>query len=172
MTPATGAGRGVLATVLVAQALRGLGYGLAAVQLGAVLRDQGLDAPAVGLVLAAIVAGSAAASLALGRWGDRLGRARAYGLLYLALALAGVVLAAGGPAWLLALLALSGALSTEVVESGPFTTLEQVMLASTGTHQPQVVRGFGVYNAVATVAGAPGPCLAPCRPTSGCSEAR
>ena len=157
MTPATGAVRGVLATVLAAQALRGLGYGLAAVQLGAVLRGQGLDAPAVGLVLAAVVAGSAAASLALGRWGDRLGRAHAYRLLYLALA--GVVLAAGGPTWLLALVALSGALSTEVVESGPFTTLEQVMLASTNTHQPQVVRGFGLYNAVATLAGAAGALL-------------
>ena len=155
----TTTGRGVLATVLVAQALRGLGYGLAAVQLGAVLRGQGLDAPAVGLVLAAIVAGSAAASLALGRWGDRVGRARAYALLYLALALGGVVLVAGGPAWLLALVALSGALSTEVVESGPFTTLEQVMLANSGAHQPRLVRGFGVYNAVATVAGAAGALL-------------
>jgi len=158
VTSAGAAGRGVLVTVLAAQALRGLGYGLAAVQLGAVLRDQGLDAPAVGLVLAAIVAGSAATSLALARRGDRLGRARAYGLLYLSLTLAGVVLAAGGPAWLLALLALSGALSTEVVESGPFTTLEQVMLASTGTRQ-LLVRGFGVYNAVATLAGAAGALL-------------
>src|SRR5215207_1372421 len=159
MTPATGARRGVLATVLVAQALRGLGYGLAAVQLGAVLRGQGLDAPEVGLVLAAIVAGSAAASLALGRWGDRVGRARSYGLLYGALTAAGLLIAAGAPAWLLALVALTGALSTEVVESGPFTTLEQVMLASAGTRQPQLVRGFGVYNAVATVAGAAGALL-------------
>ncbi len=151
--------RGVLPTVLAAQALRGLGYGLAAVQLGAVLRGQGLDAPAVGLVLAAIVAGSAAASLALGRWGDRLGRARAYGLLYGALTIAGVVIAAGAPAWLLALVALSGALSTEVVESGPFTTLEQVMLAGAGARQPLLVRGFGVYNAVATLAGAGGALL-------------
>jgi predicted MFS family arabinose efflux permease len=151
--------RGVLATVLASQALRGLGYGLAAVQLGAVLRGQGLDARGVGLVLAAIVAGSAAASLALGRWGDRLGRRRAYGLLYLALAAAGAVLVVGGPPWLLALVALSGALSTEVVESGPFTTLEQVMLASTDAPQPQVVRGFGVYNAVATLAGAAGALL-------------
>jgi predicted MFS family arabinose efflux permease len=155
----TASGRGVLATVLAAQALRGLGYGLAAVQLGAVLRGQGLDAPGVGLVLAAIVAGSAAASLALGRWGDRFGRARAYRLLYLALALGGVVLAAGGPAWLLALVALSGALSTEVVESGPFTTLEQVMLAHSGARQPQLVRGFGLYNATATLAGAAGALL-------------
>src|SRR5215218_6333426 len=150
----TTAGRGVLATVLAAQALRGLGYGLAAVQLGVVLRGQGLDAPAVGLVLAAIVAGSAAASLALGRWGDRVGRARSYGVLYGALTAAGLLIAAGGPAWLLALVALSGALSTEVVESGPFTTLEQVMLASAGAGQPQLVRGFGLYNATATVAGA------------------
>jgi MFS family permease len=153
------AGRGLLVTVLASQALRGLGYGLAAVQLGAVLRGRGLDAPAVGLVLAAIVAGSAAASLALGRWGDRFGRARAYTLLYLALAVGGLILAVGGPSWLLALVALTGALSTEVVESGPFTTLEQVMVADAGTRQPQVVRGFGVYNAVATVAGAAGALL-------------
>ncbi len=150
---------GVLATVLASQALRGLGYGLAAVQLGAVLRGRGLDARGVGLVLAAVVAGSAVASLALGRWGDRLGRRRAYGLLYLALAAAGVVLAAGGPLWLLALVALSGALSTEVVESGPFTTLEQVVLASTGAAQAEVVRGFGLYNAVATLAGSAGALL-------------
>jgi MFS family permease len=156
----TTSGRGVLATVLASQALRGLGYGLAAVQLGAVLRGQGLDARAVGLVLAAIVAGGAAAGLALGRWGDRLGRARSYGLLYGTLTAAGVVIAAGGPAWLLALVALSGALSTEVVESGPFTTLEQVMLADAGARQPLLVRGFGVYyNAVATVAGAAGALL-------------
>ena len=94
----TTTGQSVLATVLAAQALRGLGYGLAAVQLGAVLRGQGLDAPGVGLVLAAVVAGSAAASLALGRWGDRLGRARSYGLLYGALTAAGVLIAAGAPA--------------------------------------------------------------------------
>jgi predicted MFS family arabinose efflux permease len=152
-------GRGVLAVVLAAQALRGLGYGLAAVQLGAVLRGQGLDAPGVGLVLAAIVAGSAAASLALGRWADRFGRARSYGVLYGALTAAGLLITAGAPAWLLALVALSGALSTEVVESGPFTTLEQVMLASAGIRQLQLVRGFGLYNAVATVAGAAGALL-------------
>jgi MFS family permease len=129
---------------------------------GATRRDPARPGPGprgVGLVLAAIVAGSAAASLAIGRWGDRLGRARAYALLCAALALGGVVLAAGGPAWLLALVALSGALSTEVVESGPFTTLEQVMLASTGAPQATITRGFGVYNAVATLAGAAGALL-------------
>jgi len=159
MTTTVPAGRRVLAVVLASQALRGIGYGLAAVQLGAVLRGEGLDAQGVGLVLAAIVAGSAVASMALGRWGDRVRRARAYGLMYVALALCGVVLAEGWPAWLLTLIALSGALSTEVVESGPFTTLEQVMLASTGAPRATIMQGFGVYNAVATLAGATGALL-------------
>jgi predicted MFS family arabinose efflux permease len=157
--PGAGEGRRVLGVVLASQGLRGVGYGLAAVQLGAILRGRGLDARAVGLVLAAIVAGSAAASLALGRWGDRLGRARAYRLLYAALALCGVVLALGGPVWLLAVVAVSGALSVEVVESGPFTTLEQVMLAATDAPQARITRGFGAYNAVATLAGAAGALL-------------
>jgi MFS family permease len=98
MSTTTGPPRfGVVATVLASQALRGVAYGLVAVQLGAVLRDRGLNPADVGLTLAAIVAGSALASLALGRWADRLGRARCYGLLYVALAAAGVVLASGWP---------------------------------------------------------------------------
>jgi MFS family permease len=158
-TARPGDGRRVLSVVLVAQGLRGVGYGLAAVQLGAILRAEGLDAQGVGLVLAAIVGGSATTSLGLGRWGDRWGRARAYRLLYAALALAGVILALDGPAWLLALIALSGALSVEVVESGPFTTLEQVFLASTNAPQARITRSFGRYNAVATLAGAAGALL-------------
>ena len=59
------------------------------------------------------------------------------------------------PLWALILVAFSGALSTEVVESGPFTSLEQAMLASE-LEGHQRVRGFGIYNAVATSAGAVG----------------
>ncbi len=42
-------------------------------------------------------------------------------------------------------------LSTEVIESGPFTSLEQPMLAADRTRV--AVHGFGVYNAIAAVAG-------------------
>lgn len=125
-------------------------------QLGALLRGQGLGSARVGLVLAAIVAGSVTASLGLARWGDRVGRRRAYAGLYVALAGCGTVIAAGAPVWLLGLVALSRALSVEVVESGPFTTLEQVMLAGAGGPRRQIVRGFGVYNAVAAAAGTVG----------------
>jgi hypothetical protein len=71
------------------------------------------------------------------------------------LAITGAVFAFAGEVWVLIAVALTGALSTEVVESGPFTSLEQAMLASELTGRSRV-RGFGVYNAVATAGGALG----------------
>ncbi|MGW4959606.1 MFS transporter [Nonomuraea sp. NPDC004186] len=151
--------RNVVGILLAAQALRGLGYGVAAVQLGVILRADGLSPAEVGLMLAAILVGTFASSLVLARWGDRVGRRRAYAALYGALACCGIVIAVGAPISLLAVVAMTGALSVEVIESGPFTTLEQVMLASTGRPQREVVRGFGLYNAVAAVAGTLGALL-------------
>ena len=79
-------------------------------------------------MLAAILAGSALASVALARFGDRIGRRRAYRLLLVVMGVAGTVFALTG--WLPALLlaGLTGTVSTDVVESGPFTSLEQAML--------------------------------------------
>jgi MFS family permease len=141
--------------ILLAQALRALAYGLGAVLLGVTLKSRGLSPPQAGLVLAAVLAGTVTASLALGRWADRIGRRRCYIALYLALAVSGVVFALSDTLWLLVLVALTGALSTEVVESGPFTSLEQVMLA-TDLGGRRRLRGFGTYNAVATAAGSLG----------------
>ncbi len=67
----------------------------------------------------------------------------------------GVVFAFSEQVWVLSAVALTGALSTEVVESGAFTSLEQSMLATELTGRERV-RGFGVYNAVATAAGSVG----------------
>jgi MFS family permease len=50
---------------------------------------------------------------------------------------------------------LTGALSTDVIESGPFTSVEQAMLA-TELPDSERMRGFGRYNAVATAAGSLG----------------
>ncbi len=57
--------------------------------------------------------------------------------------------------WVLAIVALGGAMSTEVVESGPFTSLEQAMLA-TDLRNHELARGFSLYNAVAAAAGSLG----------------
>lgn len=141
--------------ILAAQAMRAFGYGFAAVLLGSSLDRRGYSSLEVGVVLTAVVAGTVAASMAVGRWADRLGRRRSYAALYLVLSATGIVLAATSPLWALILVALAGGLSTEVVESGPFTSLEQAMLA-TELAGDERVRGFGIYNAVATAAGSLG----------------
>lgn len=141
--------------VLAAQALRAFAYGLGAVLLGRSLVALHLGGWRTGLVLAATVAGTAVASVLVARYGDRFGRRRSYQLLYLLLATTGVVFAFAGAAWPLIALGLCGALSTEVIESGPFTSLEQAMLA-TDLAGRRRVHGFGLYNAVAALAGSAG----------------
>lgn len=141
--------------ILWAQGLRAFAYGFGAVLLGSTLEHAGFTSGQVGLVLAAVVAGTVVSSIAIGRWGDRWGRRRSYVALYLALAVTGMVFAFSDQVWVLCAVALTGALSTEVVESGAFTSLEQSMLATelTGLRR---TRGFGMYNAIATAAGSAG----------------
>ena len=141
--------------ILWAQALRAFAYGFGAVLLGSTLERSGFSSGEVGFVLAAVVGGTVASSLAVGRWGDRWGRRRSYAVLYVALAVTGLVFAFSDQVWALSAVALTGALSTEVVESGPFTSLEQSMLATDLSGRARI-RGFGLYNAVATAAGSVG----------------
>ena len=70
-----------------------------------------------------------------------------------------MALASTGQISLLLPVVLTGALSTEVVESGPFTSLEQSMLASEFQHH-RLAAGFSIYNATATMAGSVGALLA------------
>jgi MFS family permease len=141
--------------VLGAQAARAYAYGLGAVLLGSTLDRHGFSSTEVGVVLAAVLTGTVIASVILARVGERVGRRRAYIILYAGLALTGVVFAYANSLLPLVIVALTGALSTEVVESGPFTSLEQAMLAGELEHR-RLARGFGVYNAVATAGGSLG----------------
>jgi MFS family permease len=140
--------------ILVAQALRALAYGFVSVLLGVVLEARGWSTVQVGL-LTAIVAGTAIMSILVGTFADRIGRRSTYAVLFLGLVLAGVAFGLSTDLWLLVSVALTGTLSTEVVESGPFTSLEQAMLPQT-VAPPLRNRIFGRYNAVATIAGSLG----------------
>ena len=141
--------------LFAAQGLRAFAYGFAAVLLGTSLEERDVPAWQVGVVLGATVAGTALMSMLVARHADRVGRRRWYAGLYVLLGVVGVVFAFAGSVWLLALAALTGVLSTEVIESGPFTSLEQPMLASDLRDRAQV-HGFGVYNAIAAAAGSLG----------------
>jgi predicted MFS family arabinose efflux permease len=125
------------------------------VLIGVTLASRGLSEGAVGLVLAAILAGAALVSLVVGRYGDRFGRRRFYRLLFILMALAGTVFALTGWVPALVLAGLTGTVSTDVVESGPFTSLEQAMLTHTAEGHART-RLLGDYNTAATIAGSIG----------------
>lgn len=142
------------ATLVVAgQAARAAGYGFTAVLLGALLAARGYGHLRAGAVLTALIAGTALSSLVVGALADRLGRRRSYAAFFLGIAAAGVVVATGAPFWLLVAVGLTGTLSTDVVDNGPATTLEQAMLADEDAGTSSV---YGVYNAVGAAAGALG----------------
>jgi MFS family permease len=142
------------ARLLVAgQGVRAAGYGFTAVLLGALLAGRGFSHLQVGLVLTALIAGTALASLAVGRFGDGVGRRRSYAVFFGGVVVAGVVVATGAPLWVLLVVALTGTLSTDVVDNGPATTLEQAMLA---TEDAGTAAVYGRYNAVGAAAGALG----------------
>ncbi len=110
-------------------------------------------------MLASLLGGIALVSVLIARYGDRVGRRRCYWVLFVGMGIAGTVFAL--TAWLPALIlaGLSGTVSTDVVESGPFTSLEQAMLPhAAGEHHP--TRLFGTYNTVATLAGSVGALIA------------
>ncbi len=147
-------GLGRDATLLIAgQAVRAAGYGFTAVLLGALLATRGYSHLRAGILLTALIAGTAVASLVVGALADRVGRRRSYAVFFAAVAAAGGVVAAGAPFWLLLMVALTGTLSTDIVDNGPATTLEQVMLAADDAGTAAV---YARYNAVGAGAGALG----------------
>jgi len=141
--------------ILAVQALRAFVYGLGSVLIGVTLARRGFSPAEVGLVLAALIAGVALTSIAIARTGDRVGRRRWYVVLLVLMGVAGAAFALTDSTLLLVLAALTGTVSTEVVESGPFTSLEQAMLPST-VREGSATRLFGTYNTIATLAGSAG----------------
>jgi MFS family permease len=140
--------------IFLVQAVRAFLYGFSSILIGASLAASGLDATAVGAIFTAMLLGMAISSLAVGRWGEALGRRRTYVALLALMGVAGAVFALTGSLPILVLAALTGTLSTDANESGPITTLEQSMLASTPPRERS--RVYGRYNAVAYLAGAIG----------------
>jgi predicted MFS family arabinose efflux permease len=147
-----------LRLILAVQALRAFAYGFGSVLLGTSLAASGLTPGQVGLIFAAIIAGMAVGSLAVGRYADRIGRRWSYLALLAVMGLAGAVFAVTDSLWALVLAAVTGTLSTDPNESGPMTTLEQAMMAA--APPTDRVRVFGRYNAIAYLAGAAGALLA------------
>ena len=124
------------------------------------------------MILSALLAGVALRPSPSPGHADRFGRRRWYTALFLVMGLAGAAFALTDETWLLVLAALSGTVSTEVVESGPFTSLEQAMLPSAAGTSGDPTRLFGTYNTVATLAGSLGALAAALVPALGVAPQR
>jgi MFS family permease len=148
--------------VIAGQAIRALGYGCTAVLLGALLASRDYSSLRAGLLLGVTVAGTAGAALVVGAVADRVGRRRCFVALYLGLAIVGAVVARWASYDVLMLVAATGLLSTDVVDNGPATTLEQAVLAGedSAAAGKSGARVYGVYNMVASLSGALGALLA------------
>jgi len=125
------------------------------VLVGVTLARRGLSSFEVGGVAAALLAGIALASVLVARYADRLGRRRTYAGLLVVMAGAGTVFALSGSLPALLVAALTGTVSTDVVESGPFTSLEQAMLPRAAADTAPA-RLFATYNTIATATGSLG----------------
>jgi len=143
-----------LRLIFAIQALRAFGYGFASVLVGVVLATAGLSDVQVGVVFTAMLAGMALSSIAVGRYGEAIGRRKLYGSLLALMGVAGGVFAVTHWVPALVLAALSGTLSPDPNESGPITSLEQAMIG--GVKAGRRARAFGRYNAVAYAAGSVG----------------
>jgi MFS family permease len=88
--------------LLAVQALRAFAYGLGSVLIGVSLAQAGRSGAQVELVLGALLAGTALVSLLLARYGELVGRRRAYRLLLGGMGVAGTVFVV--TTWPLALL--------------------------------------------------------------------
>jgi predicted MFS family arabinose efflux permease len=141
--------------ILLIRAIRAFAYGFGSVLLGVSLESAGFSGTQVGIILTATLAGSAALTALLGYIGDRIGRRVAHIGLSLLMAGAGTVFAVTDSFWVLFLAALSGTVATAALESGPFVTLEQAIIPQTAPAESRN-RVFGIYNAVAAIAGSLG----------------
>lgn len=139
--------------LIAGQAVRGFGYGFTAIVLGDLLAARRVHPVLAGVLLATVIAGSAIASLVVGARADQFGRRRSYGVFFLGVAVVGAIVATNPPLWLLFVVALTGTLSTDVVDNGAATTLEQVMLAADDAGTGWV---YGRYNAAGAAFGAMG----------------
>src|SRR5438067_9574040 len=83
--------------LVIGQGVRAAGYGFTAVLLGALLAARGYSHLRAGVVLTAIIAGTALSSLVVGALADRIGRRRSYAAFFLGIAVAGAIVGSGAP---------------------------------------------------------------------------
>jgi MFS family permease len=144
----------VIRRVLAARALRSFADGFIAVVLPAYLLALGLGQLEVGLIGTATLFGSAAATLAIGRWGHRFSIRRLLLAAALAMAATGVAFAGLSSLWPLLIVAFMGTLNPSSGDASVFMPLDHTMLATAPDRARTTL--FARYSFVGSMFGACG----------------
>jgi MFS family permease len=142
--------------VFLAKSARTFCYGFLGILLPLYLAQLGLDARGVGLAITFTLIGSAALTWAVRRPAERLGgRAALIGLAALSAVAAGLMLTTANP-WLVVLAAMLGNVAVGTGETGPFLSVEQVVIAraAAGTRRTTLLSVYNVLGYAAAALGA------------------
>ena len=137
------------------RALRTFSFGYLSLALALYLAERGFSAAAIGGVLTATLVEDAVFTALVAGLVNRLGRRRVLTACSLLVSFAGVMLAVGGPPWVLVVGAVLGTLSPSGQEAGPFSPVEQALLPGTVSRQART-RAFAWYNVAGYVPAALG----------------
>jgi MFS family permease len=134
-----------VAAVLLAKSLRTFCYGFLGILLPVYLAQHGMDAQGVGAAVTCTLIGSAVLTWVVRRPAERLGARAALGLLAALSAVAGALLLASDRPWVIVLAAMIGNVAVGTGETGPFLSIEQVVIARAviGSRRTSVL---SVYN--------------------------
>ncbi|MFN2645511.1 MAG: MFS transporter [Burkholderiales bacterium] len=142
----------VIQRVLAARALRSLADGFIAVVLPAYLLALGLGQLEVGVISTATLLGSALATLAIGRWGNRFSIRRLLLAAALLMAATGLGFAGFSSFWPLLVVAFVGTLNPSSGDASIFMPLDHTMLANAADRTGVFTR----YSFIGAMAGAVG----------------
>jgi len=115
--------------VLLAKSIRTFCYGFLGILLPVYLAEHGMDATGIGLAVTCTLVGSAALTWAVRRPAERLGARAALGALAVLSALAAALLLVSEQPWIVVLAAMIGNVAVGTGETGPFLSIEQVVVA-------------------------------------------
>jgi MFS family permease len=145
--------------VLAAKTVRTFGYGFLGILLPVYLAELGVGATGVGIAVTLTLVASALLTWAVRRPAERYGaRAALLGLATLTV-LGGLLLLATRQPWLVVVAAMLGNVAVGSGETGPFLTIEQVLIARSVTG-PRRTTVFGVYNLIGYAAAGVGAAVA------------
>jgi MFS family permease len=142
----------VIRRIFAARALRSFADGFVSVVLPAYLLALGLGQLEVGIVSTATLLGSAAATLAIGRWSHRFPIRRLLLAAALLMAATGAGFAAAGTLWPLLVVSFVGTLNPSSGDASVFMPLDHTMLATA----PDRASVFARYSFIGSIAGALG----------------